>query len=144
MGRDGLRHAERLHPATLVRVREDRHPDVDDLDDPGDNDHRAEDPARDEVGVHLREDVHLGNTLLPLESLLEAGEREHAEEAGEADGHEPVHPLAQAPAPDGPRVHLGDDVVDHPHPEDREGAEQRQMCVSDDEVGEVRQPVERL
>ena len=34
-------------------------------------------------------------------------------------------------------VDLGDDVVDHAHPEDRERAEQRQMRVRDDEVREV-------
>ena len=46
-------------------VGEDRHPDVDDLDDPGDDDHRSEDPARDVVGVQLRQHVDLGDPLLP-------------------------------------------------------------------------------
>jgi len=49
-------------------------------DDPGDHDHRAEDPARDVVRVQLVEHVYLGYALLPAEALLEAREREHAEE----------------------------------------------------------------
>jgi hypothetical protein len=42
------------------------------------------------------------------------------------------------------RVHLGHDVVDHAHSEDRERAEQRQVRVRDHEVREVLQLVERL
>jgi hypothetical protein len=33
-----------------------------------------------------------------LETLLEAGERQHAEEAGEPDGDEPVLPLGEGAA----------------------------------------------
>ena len=106
-------------------VGEDRQPDVDHLDDARDHDHRAEDPARDVVGVQLRQDVHLRDPLLPAEALLETRQREHAEEAGEADRHEPVLPFGQAAAEQRALVDLGDDVVDHPHAEDREGAEQR-------------------
>jgi hypothetical protein len=143
-GFDRVGDVQRLAPAPLRCVGEDRHADVDDLDNPGEDDHGAEDPARDVVPVQLRQHVHLRDPLLPLVPLLEAGQRQHREEAGEADRHQPVHPLGQASAPERTRVHLGDDVVDHPHAQDREGAEQGEMRVCDDEVREVGEPVERL
>ena len=94
--------------------------------------------------MQLRQHVHLGDALRPAEALLEARERQHAEEPGEADGDEPVLPLREAAAEERALVDLRDDVVDHAHAEDREGAEQRQVRVRDDEVREVRQLVERL
>jgi len=74
--------------------------------------------------MELRQDVDLGNALGPAESLLEPGEGEHAEEAGEPDGDEPVLPLGEGAAEQWARIDLRDDVVDHAHAEDRERAEQ--------------------
>jgi hypothetical protein len=130
--------------APLLGIADHRHADVDHLDDAGDHDHRSEDPACDVVGVELIEDVHLGDPVLPGEALLEAGQREHAEESREADRHEPVLPLGEVATPERSSEDLRDDVVDDPHAEDRECAQQRQVRVRHHEVREMGELVERL
>src|SRR5579859_2095788 len=116
--------------------------DVPGLQDAADDDQRPGDGADGHIGLDLGQGRLHRLAVEPGGALDQAGYLEADHHQQEADRDQPELDFGQAGVIDAPPHDDGDDVIDGPHGHEGEGAEQRQVRVTGDPVGEVDQAVE--